>query len=130
MEANASSCGDPRGVSSSVPKLNSFFPEKVVQDAIGEALRNLGYDRPTEHQARALFEFVSGKDVLVLLPTGSGKSVCFVALPLVFDILKRHATNYSGSNSVVLVVSPLTALMKDQVRKYSCTLPSAFIGEE
>ena len=53
-----------------------------------------------------------------MLPTGSGKSLCFVALSLVFDSLRRAANSTKGQSSIVVVVSPLTALMKDQVAKY------------
>ena len=54
---------------------------------------------------------VQGRDLFVGLPTGSGKSLCYCILPTVFDMLR-------GSNclSIVVVVSPLIALMKDQVR--------------
>ena len=47
---------------------------------------------------------VSSRDSVVVLPTGGGKSLCFQA-PAVID----------GSRGVALVVSPLIALMKDQV---------------
>ena len=43
------------------------------------------------------------------LPTGSGKSLCYTALPSVFDILRGK------DGHIVIVVSPLVALMKDQV---------------
>ena len=46
-----------------------------------------------------------GRDVVVSLPTGSGKSLCFGLLPMVFDAI--HQT----SGSIVMVVSPLVALM-------------------
>ena len=44
-----------------------------------------------------------------MLPTGSGKSLCYTALPSVFDILRGK------DGHIVIVVSPLVALMKDQV---------------
>ena len=47
------------------------------------------------------------------MPTGSGKSLCYSILPRVFDILRP------GSRSIVLVISPLLALMKDQVTSLS-----------
>ena len=36
----------------------------------------------------AIKSFVEGNDVLVILPTGYGKSLCFALLPLVFDYLR------------------------------------------
>ena len=48
------------------------------------------------------------------LPTGSGKSLCYCILPYAFDDL-RNLTG-TDTRSIVLVVSPLIALMKDQVR--------------
>ena len=54
------------------------------------------------------------RDVFVTLPTGSGKSLCYCILPVVFDALLDKTCK-----SIVLVVSPLIALMKDQVRSMS-----------
>ena len=56
-----------------------------INSAISYAFKTLGYDRPTLEQERAIREFVSGRDIFVISPTGSGKRLCFVALPLVFD---------------------------------------------
>ena len=39
-------------------------------------------------QREALEKLVSGKDVLVIQPTGSGKSLIFQAAPIVFDVVK------------------------------------------
>ena len=50
--------------------------------------------------------------MFVNLLTGSGKSLCHFVLPLGFDRL-RHCEN--NPKSIALVVSPLIALMKDQV---------------
>ena len=62
-------------------------------------------------------EFLKGNDVFVSLPTGYGKSLCYVILPRVFD-LKRFGS-IDSKQSIVIVVSPLLALMKDQVATYS-----------
>src|SRR3954447_13651093 len=53
-------------------------------------------------QAQAMRAVLDGRDTLVVLPTGGGKSLCYQAPPLV-----------RGETTVV--VSPLIALMKDQV---------------
>lgn len=53
---------------------------------------------------------VEKEDVFVNLPTGSGKSLIYQALPLVFD----HVSNEKGH--IVVVVSPLVSLMEDQVK--------------
>ena len=57
---------------------------------------------------------------------GSGKSICFAALLLVFDALHQ-----GEKGSICLVVSPLTALMKDQVDAFKGRgLSAAFCGPQ
>ena len=51
-----------------------------------------------------------GRDVFVALPTGYGKSLCYCCLPRVVDLVRSVE-----KQSIVVVVSPLIALMKDQV---------------
>ena len=50
----------------------------------------------------------AGNDVFVVFPTGFGKSLCYACLPGVFE-------RVLGAESVVVVLSPLTAIMRDQV---------------
>ena len=47
--------------------------------------------------------------MLAILPTGFGKNVCFQCLPLLFDQFFPV-----DDPSIVLVVTPLTSIMKDQ----------------
>ncbi len=49
--------------------------------------------------------------MFVSLPTGFGKSLCYIVLPNLFDVLRDDTCG----NSIILVVSPLIALMKDQI---------------
>jgi hypothetical protein len=60
-------------------------------------------------QQRAIEAVLRGRDVLVVSGTGSGKSLCFQLPPL---LMARPGGSRSG---VALVVSPLIALMQDQV---------------
>jgi ATP-dependent DNA helicase RecQ len=68
-------------------------------------------------QREAMHAVLSGRDSVVVLPTGGGKSLCFQAPALVEG--SRGSTGSSGSrgskDSVALVISPLISLMKDQV---------------
>ena len=78
--------------------------------AIVEAGKTLGYELRAK-QLEVVFKFVRGQDVFVSLPTGSGKSLCYSVLLWTFDRLRKRRK----PNSLVIVVSPLVALMKDQV---------------
>ena len=61
-----------------------------------------GHDQYRDGQSEIVNAIIAGKDVLAIMPTGGGKSLCF-QLPGI------------KLNGIVLVVSPLIALMRDQV---------------
>ena len=87
------------------------FTDTNIQVAIDTAKEKLGYEELRPSQKEAILSFLKGADVFVCLPTGSGKSLCYSLLPAAFDHLKGQT-----KESIVIVVSPLIALMKDQVR--------------
>ena len=64
----------------------------AIRDAIVKAATSLGYSRLKLEQEQAIGSFVSGNDVFVALPTGYGRSLCFVFLPRVFDMPCTWAT--------------------------------------
>ena len=84
----------------SVPRLNASFTRDTIDRAIHEAVTKLGYSRASNDQVVAIREIVLGRDVFVMLPTGSGKSLCYAALPYVFYSLRGE-----NKASIVLVYS-------------------------
>ena len=56
--------------------------------------------------------------LVAVLPTGYGKSLVFQVLPRLLREREETRATTSGTKSVVLVVSPLNALMYDQISKW------------
>jgi ATP-dependent DNA helicase RecQ len=77
-------------------------PALPSQHELLSALRQFGHERFRPGQERIIKDLLRGRDVLAVLPTGAGKS-------LVFQLAAQFL------DGVTLVVSPLIALMKDQV---------------
>jgi len=75
-----------------------------------------GYDNFRNGQEMLIDGILSGKDVLGIMPTGAGKSVCFQIPSLMMD-------------GCSIVVSPLISLMKDQVNSLTQSgISAAFIN--
>ena len=78
--------------------------------------KHWGFDSFREPQAAIINAVTAGNDAFVLLPTGAGKSLCYQIPALMTD-------------GVCLVVSPLIALMKDQVSQLETEgIPATFLN--
>lgn len=89
---------------------NSFVNEerKGAEDktcALSAVLKTVfGYEEFRNFQKEIIEEVLKGNDVLAVMPTGGGKSLCYQIPALIFK-------------GLTVVVSPLIALMRDQLRE-------------
>src|SRR5437868_4197435 len=67
----------------------------------GELTRLFGHERFAGKQEEVISQVMSGVDTIAVMPTGSGKSLCYQLPAMLLP-------------GVTLVISPLIALMKDQ----------------
>lgn len=78
---------------------------KVTEAALYRLLKShWGYDSFRYPQKEVIFSIIKGRKTLAIMPTGSGKSLCYQILSLV-------------SQGMIIVVTPLIALMDDQVKE-------------
>ena len=78
----------------------SLVAEKVVN--------LLGYKMLKDGQRRVIVEVIKKRDVFAILPTGYGKSLCYTCMPSLYGEIFQET-------SIIVVVTPLIAIMKDQV---------------
>ncbi len=93
-------------VASKKAKKRESTPKFALHKAL---LENFGFSKFKGTQEKAIESLLSGRDTFVIMPTGGGKSLCYQLPALV-------------SEGVAIIVSPLIALMKNQVdlvRSYS-----------
>src|SRR5262249_14339427 len=85
-------------------------PPGGTQDTPETLLARFGLERFRPGQREAVQAALDGRDSLVVMPTGGGKSLCYQ--------LPALATGPEpGGDGLVVVVSPLIALMADQWRR-------------
>jgi ATP-dependent DNA helicase RecQ len=95
---------------------NEVAPELLLEQARATLRESFGYPAFRPGQERAIASILGGRDTLVVLPTGGGKSLCYQVPALMMP-------------GLTVVVSPLISLMKDQVDALTARgLPSAFIN--
>ena len=110
--------GGPRIVRAAYSGSDDARPSQVVMDddiraALGKWFH---HDAFRTGQLEAVRECVEGRDVVVIMPTGSGKSICYQLAAMLLP-------------GTTLVVSPLIALMKDQTDALGeLEIPSTFIN--
>ncbi len=87
--------------------------------ALDEILKkHWNYDAFRPQQLAVIESIIAGKDTLALLPTGAGKSICF-QVPTIFQ------------RGICVVISPLIALMQDQVKDLvSKQLKAVYLGSQ
>lgn len=77
--------------------------DQKMEQARAVLASRFGYDAFRPGQEAVVSALLSGRDVLAVMPTGAGKSVCYQVPAVVME-------------GMALVVSPLVSLMADQVR--------------
>lgn len=82
--------------------INISVEVQTVRDKLSVLKEYFGHDSFREGQDRITDSLLGGRDVLGIMPTGAGKSICYQVPALMFD-------------GITIVVSPLISLMKDQV---------------
>lgn len=94
--------------------MNDFGEDLTKAMAVGlESFPGVKEMKP--EQKLVVENVVRGREVFASLPTGFGKSLTFQILPIVLKSLRSLGHDFPP-NPLVVVVSPLTSIVKDQVK--------------
>ncbi|KAG8166112.1 hypothetical protein KVR01_004664 [Diaporthe batatas] len=86
---------------------------KLAQRILKE---KFGHQAFRHEQKGAITRILAGKNTLVVFPTGAGKSLCYQIPAVAFPELdEARGLREPGQSGITIVISPLLALMKDQV---------------
>lgn len=104
--------------------INSLYTEESSKDITSAppevlaGLKKMGHKKFRDFQEKAVMRVLCGLSTLLVLPTGSGKSLCY-QLPAYL-----YATD---QQCITIVISPLVSLMEDQVKGLPKFLQSVFL---
>jgi len=81
---------------------------------VQQALEEAGFSQPTAPQIKAIPPILAGKNVLLIAPTGSGKTEA-VLLPVFSNFLQQK----DKRGIVIIYITPLRALIRDMIKRLS-----------
>lgn len=100
-----------KAISDSIDKIKSAFDISVFNSFIFTTISETSSDRFSQEDV--IRSILVGKDTLAIIPTGGGKSICFQGPAICFP-------------GLTIVITPLVALIKDQVNNLNSTMNEAF----
>lgn len=116
LEMLAENQAEPLAVCASAPS-----PVTTLEQLAREAAEVLGKSNPFPHQVDAAVAVCTGRDTFLLSPAGSGKTLAVELVALLLCL----ATAISCDQPVVLIVSPLLALCREQCARFNVDFAGA-----
>ena len=87
---------------------------RLADAALAVLRQTFGYESFRPHQADIVAAALTGRDVLAVMPTSAGKSICYQVPALMLGACTTSSED-SRAGGLTVVVSPLISLMEDQV---------------
>ncbi|CAB3257845.1 unnamed protein product [Arctia plantaginis] len=116
-------------------KASGGFQSMGLSFPIIKGITKRGYKQPTPIQRKTIPLAISGKDVVAMARTGSGKTACFV-LPILEKLLAPNSKPLPGKNFRALILSPTRELALQTLRfvrelgKFTGLSSAAILGGE
>ena len=86
----------------------------LLAKPVGEAIEGFGFTEPTLPQTKAFPAILAGENVLLIAPTGSGKTEA-VLLPILSKLIEEKSNPQGGIR--VIYITPLRALNRDMLKR-------------